>query len=284
MAKEVRGPGIRGIYRFGFGFFRPIMAALTRHHWRGVENLPLEGGFILAPNHMSNFDPVQMGYFIAAQGYETRFLAKASLFSVPVVGPFMKKWGMIPVLRASKEATDSLIHARTALEAGDVVGIYFEGTLTRDPSYWPMKGKTGAARLALDTGVPIVPVVQWGPQDVMERYSPGIRMKKTDVYVKILPPLDLSDIHATSSKDHEAVREVTRRLQDALEEGSALLRGEIPPKAPWDRAGEGDVEKKTLKSFSKWRRKLAKANKSQDVLAAHPDVDRTELPPRRCRG
>lgn len=283
MPKATRGPGVHGIYRFGFAFFRPIMAMMIRRHWRGMENLPTEGGFILAPNHMSNFDPVQMGYFVAAQGYETRFLAKASLFSVPVVGPFMKKWGMIPVLRASKEATDSLVHARDALTSGDVVGIYFEGTLTRDPAYWPMKGKTGVSRLALDTGVPILPVVQWGPQDVMERYSPALRGKKTDIYVRVLPPLDLSDLAGATSDDHEAVREVTRRLQVALEEGSSLLRGELPPRTPWDRNLERDVDKKTLKSFARWRRQLAKANHKQDILAAAPDVDRHSLPRPRWR-
>lgn len=257
----------------GFAALRPVMAMLTKRHWIGEHNLPTEGGFILAPNHMSNFDPVSMGFFMAAHGYEIRFLAKAELFRVPLIGPFMKWWGMVPVVRQSSQATDSLVHAREALSKGDPVGIYFEGTLTRDPAFWAMKGKTGTARLALDTSVPIVPVVQWGAQDVMDRYSPKIRLRRTSMYICVLPPLDLSDIAADSS-DHEAVREVTRRLQEALETGLSTLRNQIPPRTPWDPKAQGGPSKDQLKKLAAWRIHLAKAAKVQDVLPARPQLDR----------
>lgn len=264
---------VTGIYRFGFSIVRPVMALLTRRHWAGFENVPETGGFILAPNHMSNFDPVNMGFFMAAHGYETRFLAKAEIFKVPVIGPFMRKWGMVPVVRQSSTATDSLVHARAALEQGDAVGIYFEGTLTRDPAFWPMKGKTGTARLALDTGVPIIPVVQWGPQDLLDRYSPKLRLRKTDIYVRVLPALDLSDITGDSS-DHEAVREVTRRLQAALAQGLGNLRGEVAPREPWDMKAADGPGKSELKNLAKWRRRLARINRRQEILPAVPDLTR----------
>lgn len=268
-----RKGNVTGIYKFGYAVLRPVVKQMAHTHWSGFENLPRQGGFILAPNHMSNFDPVSMGYALADAGYEIRFLAKDSLFRVPVVGPFMRKWGMIPVIRQSAEATDALIHARNALEKGDAVGIYFEGTLTRDPSFWPMKGKTGLARLALDLRVPVIPVVQWGAQDVMDRYigftMPTPRRGRPDLYIKVLPPIDYSDIEGDST-NHEGVRELTQRLQDTLERGSAELRREEAPEVPWNMKEFGGPDKAELKGFSKWRRKLARINRRQDILPADP--------------
>lgn len=266
-----RKGNVRGMYRFGYEVLRPVVNSLAKTHWDGLENLPSEGPFILAPNHMSNFDPISMGYFMADMGYEVRFLAKDSLFGVPVVGPFFRWWGMIPVVRGSSHATDSLKYARKALEEGDVVGIYFEGTLTRDPAFWPMKGKTGLARLALDTRVPVIPVVQWGAQDVMDRYSGlSLRRKRPGLFIKVLPEIDYSDLEGDST-NHEAVRELTARLQDTLGEASELLRGQKRPLAPWNTAEHNNGPAKAeLKSFSKWRRQLAKANRRADILAAEP--------------
>lgn len=280
MSKRYEIPGARprkgnvtGIYKLGYAVLRPVVLAMAKPHWEGAENIPTDGAFILAPNHMSNFDPVSMGFFMADIGYEVRFLAKDSLFKIPVVGPFMRKWGMIPVVRQSAAATDSLIHARNALEAGDVVGIYFEGTLTRDPAFWPMKGKTGLARLALDMRVPIVPVVQWGAQDIMDRYAgptlPCPPRGRPDLYIRVLPPIDFSDIEGDSS-NREGVRELTQRLQDILEQGAADLRGEVPPEVPWNMKEHDGPAKDELTRFSKWRKKLAKINRRQDVLPADP--------------
>lgn len=266
-----RKGNVRGMYRLGYEVLRPVVNLLAKPQWDGLENLPAEGPFIVAPNHMSNFDPVSMGYFMADNGYEVRFLAKDSLFRVPVVGPFFRWWGMIPVVRGSSHATDSLKYAREALNAGDVVGIYFEGTLTRDPAFWPMKGKTGLARLALDTRVPVVPVVQWGAQDVMDRYNGfSLRRKRPSLFIKVLPPIDYSDIDGDAS-NHEGVRELTARLQNTLGEASERLRNQRRPQTPWNMAdhhnGPGKDE---LRSFSKWRQSLARANHRQDILAAEP--------------
>lgn len=265
-----RKGNIRGLYKFGFAVLTPVVRALTIPVWHDVHNLPADGPFILAPNHMSNFDPVSMGYFMADNGFEVRFLAKDSLFRVPVVGPFMRKWGMIPVVRQSSEAGDALIHARDALVKGDVVGIYFEGTLTRDPSFWPMKGKTGLARLAMDLRVPIVPVVQWGAQDVMDRYV-GFSLfnRRPKLHIKVLPELDFADIPG-DSENHEGVRELTQRLQDVLENGSGELRREVPPTTPWDMKLHDGPGKKGLKALSKWRRQLRRRVHRQDILPADP--------------
>lgn len=260
------GHRVTGIYRGLEIFLAPVLKLLLRRHWDGIENLPREGGFILSPNHLSNFDPVAMGYFMVMQGYEMRYLAKSGIFTVPVVGPIMRKWGMVPVQRGTSDATEALSAAREALEAGEVIGLYPEGTLTRDPAYWPMTIKTGAARLALDTGMPLIPVVQWGPQDFMERYSARMRIfHKTDVYVRVLPALDLSDFAGKDSSDHEAVHEVTRRLHEALTQGLAKLRDSAAPDSTWDMKIDGPA-KETMKSLAKWRIALRKSVKRQDIL------------------
>lgn len=271
-----RKGNVRGMYAFGYRVVWPVVHALSRPVWQGVENLPAEGPFILAPNHMSNFDPVSMGFFMADNGFEVRFLAKDSLFRVPVIGPFMRWWGMIPVLRQSASATDALVHAREALEKGDVVGIYFEGTLTRDPAFWPMKGKTGLARLAMDLRVPIIPVVQWGAQDVMDRYSgPSIFQKRPRLCIRVLPELDFSDIPG-DSENHEGVRELTQRLQDTLGAESGSLRGEVPPEVPWDMKAHDGPGKDQLTRLSKWRKQLRKKVRRQDILPATPGSEPTE--------
>ena len=265
---------LHGMYWLGYRILTPVVHLLSRPRWDGLENLPSTGPFILAPNHMSNFDPVSMGYFLGDNGFEVRFLAKHSLFKVPVVGPFLRWWGMIPVLRGSDQAGDALKYAHEALVKGDVVGIYFEGTLTRDPGFWPMKGKTGLARLALDTRVPVVPVVQWGAQDIMDRYvGLSFNRRRPGLFVRVLPPIDYSDIEGDSS-NHEGVRELTARLQRALGEGSEALRGEAGPREPWDQKLEGGPSKDELTSLSKWRRSLARASRRQDILAARPSFDR----------
>lgn len=267
-----RKGNVRGMYRVGFEVLRPVVKVLAKPRWGGLHNLPKDGPFILAPNHMSNFDPVSMGYFMADVGYEVRFLAKDSLFKTPVIGDFFRWWGMIPVVRGSSHATDSLKYAREALEEGDVVGIYFEGTLTRDPAFWPMKGKTGLARLALDTRVPIIPVVQWGAQDVMDRYQGfSLRRKRPGLFIRVLPELDYSDLEGDST-NHESVRELTARLEKTLGAASEVLRDQKGPQVPWNMAehnnGPGKAE---LRAFSKWRTQLAKATRRADILAAKPE-------------
>lgn len=265
-----RKGNIHGIYTIAYYTLTPIMKALTKYRWVGVENLPESGGFILAPNHLSEFDPVAMGYFMGINGYEVQFLAKDSLFRVPVLGSVLKAWGMIPVARETNGATDSLKAAREALAQGAVIGFYYEGTLTRDPAFWPMKGKTGLARLALDTRVPIIPVIQWGAQDVLDRDS-GVRIvgPRPTLYFQVLPALDYSDIEGDSS-NQEGVRELTDRVEKVLAAGSATLRGQVAPSETWDMKVSGKTQKDVLQPFSKWRKSLARANGRQDILAADP--------------
>ena len=128
-----------------------VLGPLSRRDWDGGERLPASGGVIVVANHISNADPLALGQFLAYSGRWPRFLAKSSLFGVPGLGRLLRGAGQIPVERASSHAGDALTAAWAALEAGQAVVVYPEGTITYDPDLWPMRGRTGAARLALAT-------------------------------------------------------------------------------------------------------------------------------------
>ncbi len=245
----------------------PLVTLLARGHWLGEENLPETGGAVVASTHLSAIDPIFLAYGFGVLGRQAHFMAKASLFRVPVVGRLFKMWQFIPVERS--QGADSLASAREEISSGKLVVIYPEGTYTRDPAYWPMTAKTGAVRLALDTGVPLIPVVQWGAQDSMDRYSKRLSWRRPKVYARILPPIDLSDLAGTSD-DHESVRIGTERLQEALLEGTGQLRGELPPPEVWN-SHNPSPDGKALGKLSKWRRQLARINRVQDVLPATPE-------------
>ena len=161
---------VSGFYAFAKGVLTPLMTPWVTFTATGEENLPSEGGYLLVSTHLSNVDPLCLCWYFMKRDTAVRFLAKKSMFSVPVFGWIIAGMGLIPVNRDSDPAA-VLAPARAALEGGEVVGIYPEGTLTRDPQEWPMQFKSGAARLALDTGVPVIPVSQWGAQEIMSPYN-----------------------------------------------------------------------------------------------------------------
>ena len=175
-------------------FLRPLLMLVTKRDWQGQERLP-SGGYVLAPNHISHLDPFLISHFMVDQGIPPRFLAKDTLMSLPVAGRILRGAEQIPVYRSTGGAAESLRAAIAAVEEGSVVTIYPEGTITRDPAAWPMTGRTGAVRVALATGRPLVPVMQWGPQDVLWPYSKKLRLfpRKT-IHVRVGEPIDLSDL------------------------------------------------------------------------------------------
>ena len=137
--------------------------------WEGTEKLPA-GGFIAAPNHCTEIDPLVVGHMLYNQKRAPHFLAKAGLFKVPVLGSLLRAVKQIPVERSTAGANRSLQLAQEIVAEGGAIIIYPEGTLTRDPDLWPMKGHTGAARLALEGGIPWCP---W-PTGAPTRSSPGM--------------------------------------------------------------------------------------------------------------
>ena len=221
-------------YRNSARVIRPFLFAITRCDWRGTDHLPATGGFIAAANHMTNLDPLTFAHYLYDNGYAPRILAKSSLFTVPVIGPLMRATGQIPVSRGTTDARRSLARAVDALRDGECVAVFPEGTLTRDPDLWPMTGKTGVARLALSTRVPVIPVAQWGPQNLLGRYSKLFKpFPPKRVTVLAGPPVDLDDLY-DRPVDTATLREATDRVMAAITGLLAEIRGEQPPAARFD--------------------------------------------------
>jgi 1-acyl-sn-glycerol-3-phosphate acyltransferase len=221
-------------YRFAAAILRPLLTVLTKRDWRGSERIPLEGGVIVCPNHISYFDPLTFAHFVNDRGRAIRFLAKEGLFRIPVIGHIIRGAGQIPVYRGGRDAALAFRGAVAAIRRGECVAIYPEGTVTRDPGLWPMVGKTGAARVALATGAPLIPVAQWGPQEVLAPYAKRFRFfpRKT-MHILAGPPVDLSEF-ADHDLTPELLRAATEKIMAAIAELLAELRGEQPPAVRFD--------------------------------------------------
>ena len=215
---------------------RLVLAILMKHEQRGQQNLPRTGGVILAPNHLSYADWAAVAVFSYDGGRFPVFLIKSSIFNVKVVGPFLRKLGQLPVYRNRNDAALVLRQAEEALRDGQCVIVYPEGTASRDPDLWPMVAKTGAARLALKTGVPVIPIGQWGAHEVLPYGStkPRLSPRKTARLVAG-PPVDLS---AFEGKPLTAttLREATAAIMTDVTALLAGLRQATPPAVPFDLA------------------------------------------------
>lgn len=218
---------------------RPAMNLMMGRRWEGMENLPAGRGFIACPNHVTEIDPLVVGHFFYNQGILPRYLAKASLFKVPVLGAALRATRQVPVTRGGSGAAGSLAAAQSVIDADGALIIYPEGTLTRDPELWPMKGRTGAARLALQTGAPVIPVAQWGAQDVLPRYGKMLHLfPRKRVRVLVGSPVDLSDLRGVPLTK-TVLEEATERIMAELTGLVASLRGETAPAVRWDPAMKG---------------------------------------------
>lgn len=207
-----------------------VFKRLTERDWRNAEKIPRTGGVIFVANHISDIDPISFGQYLAYAGRWPRFLGKASLFRVPVIGKIITACGQIPVERNSRDAGQALERAIAAVNEGKSITIYPEGTVTRDPDLWPMVGKTGAARIALATGCPVVPVGQWGAHEIMPYTKapfPRFFPRKT-VVLKAGDPVPLDDLRAQPVSP-AVLREATTRILDAITALVADIREEPAP-------------------------------------------------------
>lgn len=231
------------IFRIFAFLLIPFLRFVGRYRLHGVENLPATGAVVVSPNHYSNLDPVVIGYALYKLGRMPRFLAKASLFRVPVLGWMLTKAGQVPVERSgrSRDAADPLATARAIADAGAAVVIYPEGTLTREPDSWPMRGKQGAVRTALDAGIPLIPVASWGVQEILPRYGKFSFFPKKTVDIVFGTPVDLSEF-AGKSKDAKVVAKATEKLMTEITTLLEGLRGEKAPAQRWDPASHGQSE------------------------------------------
>jgi len=230
----------RGWRLFSVIILRPLLRLLMKHRWQGKENFPRTGGVILAPNHLSYADWPTVALFTYVYGHRYPvFMIKSAVFEVKVLGPIMYKLGQLPVYRGRGDAGLVLKQAEQALAAGACVVVYPEGTASRDPDLWPMVGKTGAARLALTTGAPVIPVAHWGAQDILPYGTKKVHLfpRKT-VRMAAGPPVDLS-AYKGQRLGASTLRAATADIMADITALLAKIRQETPPAVPWDPAAGG---------------------------------------------
>jgi putative phosphoserine phosphatase/1-acylglycerol-3-phosphate O-acyltransferase len=211
-----RAPGIPSLvgwepYHLVRPFFRPQSFPYARFTLSGLEHIPASGPVILASNHRSYFDVAAIGLVAARLGRPVRFLAKQEVFDAPVVGQLARALGGIAVERGSGSG-DPMRRAAAALRAGEVVIVLPQGTIPRGDAFFDptLKGHTGAARLAAQTGAPVIPVGLWGTERVWPRSSrvpTMITLHPPRVTVTVGPPvaLGLADAVADTSTLMQAI-------------------------------------------------------------------------------
>ncbi|GAA1964871.1 lysophospholipid acyltransferase family protein [Microbacterium deminutum] len=222
----------------------PLIALLFKLEIEGAEKLPREGAYVLAPNHYSEADPLAVALAVWKAGRAPRFMAKESLFHVPVLGWILRITGMVPVARSSSAASARLTleTSETLVKLGRGVIVYPEGSLTRDPGMWPMRGKTGAVRLALAGDIPLIPMAQWGCQVVLPRYG-KLKLWPLRRPVKVVfgDPVDIGRSGADEGQPASLVN-ATDMLMAEVAELLSHLRGEPAPAERWNPADHGQRE------------------------------------------
>ncbi len=255
-AESIKMPDLRpGVERTWQMFLlawllRYFVLLMFRIKVTGKENLPKTGGYVLVANHVTTLDALAVAYMMFFKLKRApHFLAKEGLFRTPIVGPVLLACGQIPVFRTGRGNKDPMKSAYTVLRSGHCIAIFPEGSLTREPNQWPMRARTGAIRLALETGVPIVPLGQWGTEKVMDTYSSKLRPKPWHkVNMIIGKPIDMTvykdkkvnvaDLLALSD---DVMIEITKLVED--------LRGEKAPAKRFVPSEHGLPEHGNFKKF-----------------------------------
>jgi 1-acyl-sn-glycerol-3-phosphate acyltransferase len=214
----------------------PVIQVGMKHDWHGqqnIRNIPADQGIILAINHLSYADIFADSLFAYEAGRYPVFLAKSSLFDIKVLGSIIRKLGQLPVYRGQADAALVLKDAEQGIKNGACVIFYPEATVTRDPGQWPMAAKTGAARLALATGAPVIPVAHWGAQHILPygSFRPHL-VPRTTVQVTAGPPVDLSEFEGQPPTP-AVLRAATEKIMKDITALLAGIRGETPPDEPY---------------------------------------------------
>jgi len=154
--------------------------------FEGVENIPREGGAVLSINHIGYLDFALAGTAALPSGRYVRFMAKKEIFDNKLAGPLMRGMHHICVDRSS--GTASFVAALRALRSGEIIGIFPEGTIS--VSFEIKELKTGAVRLAMGAGVPVIPTIVWGSQRIWtKKVKRDLRRKKVPITVAFGAPL-----------------------------------------------------------------------------------------------
>lgn len=230
-------------------FFVTLMFRLVP---TGIERLPKKGAYILVANHVTNLDALAVAAFIYIRLKRApHFLGKENLFRVPVIGAVLRAGGQIPVYRSGHKNDTPLRAAHAFIKAGHTIAIFPEGTLTREPNLWPMKGRSGAIRLALETGAPVFPIGQWGTEQVLPQYGSKFRPGFwKPVRILVGDEIDLSN-YRKKQINPEELSEATALVMNKITELVEELRGEKAPLKLWDSLEAGQSKTGNFKKAEK---------------------------------
>ena len=182
---------------------------------RGDENIPAEGGAVIAINHTGYLDFTYAGVPARTPKRYIRFMAKKEVFDNKITGPIMRVLKHIPVDRSA--GAESYRAAVEDLRKGELVGVYPEATISRS---FEIKGfKSGAARMAIEANVPIIPVVIWGAQRVWTKGHPKhLGRTNTPISIAVGEPIE----------PFEPAADLTAKLHTTMEEMLAELQQDYP--------------------------------------------------------
>jgi 1-acyl-sn-glycerol-3-phosphate acyltransferase len=217
-------------YRLAASTLRPPLALWFNWRFEGLENIPREGPVLIACNHISYFDPLAHGYMMLKAHRRPRFFAKSELYDKWLTRHVLQGAKQIKVERGSGSSAP-IDNAVEALKGGEAVMIYPESTITKNPDYTPMQGKTGVARLSTATGVPVLPIAVWGSQHVFQRDGVKSLAFGRPIWLKAGAPLDLSE-YEDRRDDPGAAHEATELVMDELTRLVTDLRARYPKR--WD--------------------------------------------------
>jgi 1-acyl-sn-glycerol-3-phosphate acyltransferase len=214
-------PTVDAVYPAAKAVFFPPLRYGLRWTIEGAQNIPERGAAIVASNHVSYLDPLTLAFVANRRRRRVRFLAKSELFENPVLGALLRGAHQIPVYRGTADSSGALAAAIEALARGECVAVFPEGTISQD--FEPMRGKSGTARLAQASGVPVVPVGLWGSHRILTKGR------------KPQPAWGVAEVAVVGEavfvdKDDRA-SDGTRRIMDAITECVARAR-EIYPQRP----------------------------------------------------
>ncbi|MGY1608075.1 lysophospholipid acyltransferase family protein [Geodermatophilus sp. SYSU D00700] len=195
------------------------------------------GPLLLAANHVGDFDPLVVAVALHRLGVTPRFMATGGIVTAPVAGPLLERAGGIRVDRGTSPARHAVRVTEVALVHGGHVVAYPEGRVGLAPDGWPERGRTGMARLALGVRVPVIPVSQWGAQEVLQygndlgklRTLARSLVRRPVLRVHVGPPVHLDDLEVGRVGDAHRAR---MRIAAAITRGLVPLRAAARPLPP----------------------------------------------------
>lgn len=213
-----------GTYGLLRGVLKPWLTTWFRWSLEGVENIPRSGPALVAFNHIAYLDPLAAAYALDKAKRIPRFLAKHELFDDKRIAWLLRGAGQIPVKRGTADAPMALDAALDALNRGECIVIFPEGTITDDPDLHPMEGKTGISRLAIESGVPVIPAALWGtaniwPKGYAKRWRP-----RQDICIRVGEPTTFAGRSDTPEEWHRVAGEIMNEV--------SLLVASIRPAVP----------------------------------------------------